>query len=503
VKPSTKGRLHLDGRSLRLVNFARVARADVPPRVSLSTQARALMAKSAQHVRAMLKSQQTVYGVNTGFGRLAEVRISASDLAALQRNLIVSHAAGVGPPCEREEVRGMIVLRLNCLAKGLSGVRPQIADRLSAMLNNDILPLVPQRGSVGASGDLAPMAHIALTVIGEGDVDVGGRRMPAKRAWAAIGIDPIELHAKEGLALINGVQASTSMLALALDDLRMLIEAADQIAALTAHAIAARHDPFESVLAQARPHPGQAVSARNILAALRAAERRSPAKRVQDPYAVRCTPQVHGVCHDAVLSATRVVETEFNSATDNPLIFGEGRAISGGNFHGAPIGHAADHLAAVVADVASISERRVCLLMDPVYNGATPFLVPKGGEGLHSGLMMWQVTAASQVSELKTLAHPASVDSIPTSLGQEDHVSMSMWASIKLRRAVERWRTVLAIEAMAAWRASRLNGRLPQRGALLRAANTIGATHGSSLADRQLGHVVTALSERISELCGR
>ncbi|MBI3872879.1 MAG: histidine ammonia-lyase [candidate division Zixibacteria bacterium] len=484
--------LRLDGRSLTLGDFARVASGSRPPRVTIAASARRRMSAAEKVVLDVLRGDRAVYGVNTGFGRLAEVRIRPDQHRQLQRNLILSHSAGVGPLCTRAEVRGMILLRLNLLAQGHSGVSRRPADRLAFFLNADLCPDVPRHGSVGASGDLAPMAHVALAVIGEGTVRLAGKPMSSRTALRRLRLSPLLLAAREGLALINGVQASTALLALAVADCRRLLESADLTGALSALAMAARPESFDPRLAEVRHHPGQAESARRIARYLRSSGARlTPSSRVQDPYSVRCAAQVHGVGRDSLAVAVGVCECEMNAATDNPLVFAESREIlAGGNFHGAPIGHTADHLAAVVTDLASISERRTALLMDPQFNRATPFLVPPHGEGLHSGMMMWQVTAASLVSEMKTLAHPASVDSIPTSMGQEDHVSMSMWAADKLRRIVERWLVVLSIEALGAWRALTIQDRLPRRGPLGELAQSIGKLHGTKLADRMLGPTV-------------
>jgi len=457
------------------------------------------MEQSARLVGRLLRDGQIVYGVTTGFGRLADVRIDPAQRRRLQRNLIVSHAAGVGPLCTRAEVRGMMLLRLNMLAMGHSGVRVALAKRLIEFLNADLCPVVPRRGSVGASGDLAPMAHVALAMIGEGEVELAGRRTTARRAHARLGIGPLTLEAKEGLALINGVQASTALLALSVSSLSKLLESADYICAMTSLAVAGSRSAFDPRHATVRGHKGQAASSQRILAVLEKSGRpRSAGGRVQDPYSIRCAPQVHGVVHDALTAATAACEVEMNAATDNPLVFAtDGDILSGGNFHGAPIGHLADHLSIAVTDLASISERRIALLMDPQITGATRFLGPTRGEGLHSGLMMWQVTAAALVSEMKTLAHPASVDNIPTSLGQEDHVSMSMWATDKLGQILERLRIVLAIEAIAGWRAAQLTNRVPRSGPLAVLTRSVDRLHPHSLDDTFLGPLIGLVSAEL------
>lgn len=492
--------LQVDGDSLTLESFERVARPDPATRVVLSRRAISRMERACSVIRRVVHDGLVVYGVTTGFGRLAEINISPSQRRSLQRNLILSHATGVGPLCTRSEVRGMMLLRLNLLANGHSGTRVAIARRLAVFLNSDLCPVVPRRGSVGASGDLAPMAHIALAVIGEGEVFLSGRRQNAGRALSSLKLSPINLEAKEGLALINGVQASTALLALSLCNIRRLMEVADLTCALTAVAINARKEAFDPRLAAVRGHAGHMQSSRRILQYLRSSGRRRDPKRVQDPYSIRCAPQVHGACRDTVAVAVLTCETEMNAVTDNPIVFPDsGDIVTGGNFHGAPIGHTADQLAASIADVAAISERRIAVLMDPALTDATSFLGPANGEGLHSGLMMWQVTAAALVSEMKTLAHPASVDSIPTSLGQEDHVSMSMWAADKLGQVVERWRTVVAIEALAAWRAVALADRIPQGGLLRSVTDRLRELNRPSFADALLGSTIQTIESEIED----
>ncbi len=498
-KARTNSKLSLDGRTLNLGDVDRVARAGIPPRITLNRQAQSRIRAGHAFVRRVIGDHRTVYGINTGFGRLADVSIPLGDLRQLQRNLILSHSAGVGPLCLREEVRAMMLLRLNLLARGHSGVRLEVARRLADFLNLGICPLVPRWGSVGASGDLAPMAHIALALIGEGQVEIGGRLTGASRVLSRLKLAPIVLEPKEGLALVNGVQASTALLALAINDLRRLMAAADAVCALTSLAVGARPEAFDLRLARVRPHPGHLHSAQRVMALLQGQPGVGDTKRVQDPYSIRCAPQVHGVCHEAIEASAETCTIEMNSSTDNPLLFPQqGDALSGGNFHGAPIGHAADRCAIAICDAAAISERRTALLMDPQFNQATPFLTPSRAEGLHSGMMMWQVTAASLVSAMKTLAHPASVDSIPTSLGQEDHVSMSFWAADKLRQSVERWRYVLAIEALAAWRTLALRGRIPKKGPLAQLSKVIGTAHGRSFADAVLGTAVEKLARELA-----
>jgi histidine ammonia-lyase len=402
-------------------------------------------------VDEFLASGKVVYGVNTGFGKLADVRISSGQLERLQLNLLRSHACGVGRPFAEDVVRAMLLLRANVLATGHAGCRPLVVERILELLEAQVHPVVPSRGSVGASGDLAPLAHLALVLVGEGEAVVDGERIAGAEALARAGIEPLHLEAKEGLALINGTQASAAIGALAVADGRRLLDAADVICALTLDAMGGTDAAFDPAVHAARPHPGQGVSAARLHRLLEGSEIRESHRecgRVQDAYSLRCSPQVHGAGRDALEHAHRVLEIELNSATDNPMVFAEGRLISGGNFHGAPIGAVFDYLAATLTDAASISERRLARMVDTALSGLPRFLSPNAG--LNSGFMIVQVSAAALVSECKTLAHPASVDSIPTSAGQEDHVSMSTWAARKLARVVELTRQVLGMEYLAA-----------------------------------------------------
>jgi len=441
--------LSIDGRSLGLDEVETVARNDV--RVELADDARVRVAASRKVVDDILGSGQVVYGVNTGFGKLAEVRIESDQLDRLQLNLLRSHACGVGEPFDEPVVRAMLLLRANVLATGHAGCRPLLVDRVLDLLNAGIHPVVPCRGSVGASGDLAPLAHLALPVVGEGEAVYQGDRMSGGDALRRAGFEPIVLAAKEGLALINGTQTSAAVAGLALARIRRLIDAADVVCSLTLEALAGTDAAFDPAVHQARPHPGQGASAAHLATLLEGSEIRDSHRdcgRVQDAYSLRCSPQVHGALRDAFDHVRRVLEIEFNSATDNPMVFDDGRVVSGGNFHGAPISVTLDYLAAAVTDVASISERRQARLVDASLSGLPAFLSPN--PGLNSGFMMVQVAAAALVSECKTLAHPASVDSIPTSAGQEDHVSMSTWSARKLEAIVDLFEQVLGMEYLAA-----------------------------------------------------
>jgi histidine ammonia-lyase len=446
-------RLALTGAGLTLEDLVAVSRRRV--RVSLAPSARRAMSASRRTVENVVRRGDRVYGITTGFGRFAEVAIPAEKLEELQQNLVRSHAAGVGTPLPDEAVRAMIALRANALAAGRSGVRVSTVERLLDLLHADVLPIVPEKGSVGASGDLAPLAHLALGLTGRGFVRRRGRVVSASRALAAAGIEPVTLQAKEGLALINGVQMSVAVGGLALRQALRLARVADLAGAASLDAARGSDAAFDPRIIAARPHPGAAASARNLrmlLAGSAIRESHRGCGRVQDNYALRCMPQVHGAARDAFDHARDVLEREMNSATDNPLVFAaRGDVVSGGNFHGAPVGLVLDYAAIAAADLASISERRIEKLVNPALSDLPAFLVEEGG--LNSGLMMAQVTAAALVSECKALAHPASVDSIPTSAAKEDHVSMSPIAARKLAAIVENLALVLAIELMVAFQA--------------------------------------------------
>jgi len=451
----------IDGERLTIAEVAAVAyrRAPVP---DLAPDALARIAASRAVVERAVAEGQVVYGVTTGFGRFADVAIAPADRAALQRNLIQSHAAGVGPELPAPVVRAMLLLRANALAKGFSGVRAVVVQRLLDLLDRDVLPVVPEQGSVGASGDLAPLAHLALLLIGLGTARVGEERLPAAEALRRVGLEPVTLEAKEGLALINGTQMMTAVGVLAADAARQLLDVADMAAALTADVLRGIPDAFRPEVAAVRPHPGQAVVARHMREALEGSRliTNSGELRVQDAYSIRCVPQVHGASRDALAHVEAVLEREINSVTDNPLIFPDsGAVVSAGNFHGQPVAMALDYAAIALAELADISERRLERLVNPMLSGLPAFLVRDGG--LNSGLMLAQYTAAALVSENKVLAHPASVDSIPTSANQEDHVSMGSVGAVKLARVVANVRRVLAAELLAGAQAADLVG--PER----------------------------------------
>jgi len=433
--------------------------------VRLTAEALTAVAGSRAAIEELAAQDRPVYGVSTGFGALATRHIAVPDRERLQRSLVRSHAAGAGPEVEREVVRGLMLLRLHTLATGRTGVRVGTAQAYAAMLSAGITPVVHEYGSLGCSGDLAPLAAVALALIGEGDVrDAAGVRRPAAEALAAAGLGPVTLAAKEGLALINGTDGMLGMLLLALHDLRLLLRTADVAAALSVEALLATDRPFAADLMALRPHPGQAASAANLRAVLAGSgvmdSHRTPdCTRVQDAYSLRCSPQVHGAARDTLEHAAAVAERELAAAIDNPVVTLDGRVESNGNFHGAPVGYVLDFLAIAVADVAGISERRTDRFLDAARSqGLPPFLADD--PGVDSGLMIAQYTAAGIVAELKRLAAPASVDSIPSSAMQEDHVSLGWHAARKLRRAIDGLAGVLAIELVAGARALQLRAPL-------------------------------------------
>ena len=445
--------LQLTGSTLTRQDFERVVLQG--RRVRLHPRARSAMKRSRALVERLIAEKKTVYGVTTGFGALSTERIEPAQAKQLQLNLIRSHACGVGEPLSEPETRGLLLLRANALACGLSGVRPTVVELLCDFLNHGVHPVVPSKGSVGASGDLAPLAHVALALVGEGEVIFRGRQVVASKALRAIGRKPLVLEAKEGLALVNGTQAMLSLGLLALRQAEILVDTADVAGALSLDALRGSPAAFDERLQRARPHPGQLVTARNLLRLNRGSTIRESHRncaRVQDAYSLRCMPQVHGAARDALAYAGRVLEIEMNSTTDNPLVFaGDGEVISGGNFHGQPLATALDLMAIALTQLGGISERRIDRLVNPLTSELPAFLT--GAHGLESGFMLAQVTAAALASENKVFAHPASVDSIPTSGNKEDYVSMGMTAALKLRPILVNVQTILAIELLAACQA--------------------------------------------------
>jgi histidine ammonia-lyase len=447
----------IDGETLTLENLYSLvfdgAVAEIPP------AARERMNASRAVIEKLVEAGTAVYGVNTGFGKMASTRISRDEIRQLQLNLVRSHACGVGAPLSEHAIRAMLALRANAIAKGFSGVRPLVAETLVAMLNRGVHPVIPSQGSVGASGDLAPLAHLAQVAIGEGRAVYQGRALPGAEALRAPGIAPLVLEAKEGLALLNGTQAMLALAALALREAEIAADTADVAAALSLDALRGSPAAFDARIAAVRPHAGHAITARNIERLNRGSEiresHRSPEKdpRVQDPYSLRCAPQVHGAVRDTLAQARAALTIELNSATDNPLVFlppgaATGEVISGGNFHGQPLAMAADQMAAALATLGGISERRIEQMTNPQTSQLPAFLIREAG--LNSGFMILQVTAAALASELKPLAAPHSVDSIPTSANQEDYVSMGMGAARRLEPMLANLKNILAIELLAA-----------------------------------------------------
>ena len=440
----------VDGESLTIEDVVQVARHNESVLIHESAIPRIKSSRSV--VETAIKEGSVVYGVNTGFGDLANVSINKADLARLQVNLIRSHSVGVGPPFSREVVRGMMLLRANALAKGYSGVRLKVIETLIEMLNKDVTPVVPQQGSVGSSGDLAPLAHMALVLIGEGEAYHSGKILSGKDVLRKAGIKPIVLQAKEGVALINGTQPMSAVGTLAIFDALRLVSDATIAASMSLEALRGTRTATDERIHSIRPHEGQsdvATAQRKILQDSEINQSHADCGKVQDAYSLRCIPQVLGASLDTIRYVYSVLETEINSATDNPLVFGDdGTVLSGGNFHGQPVALAMDFLGIAVSEIANISERRVNRLVNPHLSELPAFLTTEGG--LESGMMMAQYTAAALVSENKVLAHPASVDSIPTSADQEDHVSMGTIAARKAANIIENTQNVVAIEYMCA-----------------------------------------------------
>ena len=473
--------------------------------VSLSPDAVARMKESRAVVDKLLAEGQTAYGINTGFGKLASVRISSEQVRQLQINLVRSHACGVGTALSEAETRGMILLRANALAKGLSGIRPVVVETLCAMLNHDIHPVIPSQGSVGASGDLAPLAHLAQVVIGEGEAIYKNEKLAGGEALKRAGIAPVALEAKEGLSLLNGTQGMLSLLSLSLRDADMLADTADVAASLSLDALRGSPGAFDARIMHARAYSGAATTARHLAhlndgSQIRESHRSPDAdKRVQDAYSLRCTPQVHGAVRDSLSQAREMALVELNSATDNPLVFVKdhgGDIISGGNFHGQPLAMAADQVAIALATLSGISERRVEQMTNPLTSMLPAFLTPD--PGLNSGFMIVQVTAAALTSENRALATPHSVDSISTSGNQEDYVSMGMSGARRLERMLHNLRNILAIELLCACQGIDLLAPL-QTGKLAKTAQeAVRAVSSKVTADRPLAPDVNRVAELIA-----
>jgi histidine ammonia-lyase len=491
--------LQLDGQTLTIAQVRAVAEGDA--QVALSTAAATRMAATRKVVDDIVARNDVVYGITTGFGKLSDVAIPPDKLAALQVNLVRSHSVGVGTPLPRREVRAMMLLRANVLAKGFSGARPALPELLCAMLNADLWPIVPEQGSVGASGDLAPLAHLALSLIGEGDLMHGSQRGTAAALLKSAGLAPIVLGPKEGLSLINGTQGHTAVAALAVGDARTLWTTAHVAGAASLEALLGTDTAFDARIQDARGQIGQAESAALLRAlltdsAIRESHRKND-PRVQDAYALRCMPQVHGPVLDSIIFAEGIISRELNAGTDNPLVFDDGTMLSGGNFHGQAVAMVLDYLAIAMTNLATMSERRIDRLVHPDLNeGLPPFLARDAG--VHSGFMMAQVTAAAIASECKVLSHPSSVDTIPTDGGKEDVVPMAMGAAWKLRRIVRNVQHVLAIELMCA--AQGLDYRRPLKSSapVERAHDKIRSMVATLGDDRVLAPDIAALADAIA-----
>ncbi len=498
--------LILDGQPLALAQIEAVSLAAC--RVEIAPGAQARVRSSRALIEQILATGQTVYGVNTGFGKLSDVRIPSEKLAELQFNLVRSHAGGVGQPLSEAESRAMLLLRANVLAKGFSGVRPALLDLLVALLNAGIHPVIPEKGSVGASGDLAPLAHLALVVIGEGEAFYCGERMPGGEALRQAGLEPLQLAAKEGLALLNGTQAMTAVGALACARATRAVVLADVAGAMSLEALMGTPAAFDERIHLGRPHAGQIASAAHLIKLLEGSEIRESHRehdtRVQDAYCLRCMPQVHGAVRDVLAHLSGILKIEAGSATDNPLIFPAtsspadtgGDVLSGGNFHGAPLAYAFDYAALAITDLAGIMERRIDRLLNPDINEGLPAFLSTD-PGLSSGFMIAQIVAAALINECQVLSHPSSTGSIPTDGGKEDHVSMGMTGALKLRQIVEHAERIVAIELMCA--AQGLEFRRP-----LRPSQSIERVHAAVRAfvprlekDRVLAPDIDALSAAV------
>jgi histidine ammonia-lyase len=497
---------HMIGDKLTLEVVAQVARGREP--VTLGPAARERLRRARAVVDDIVRGgadAPAVYGINTGFGFLADVRISPAQVQQLQLNLLRSHAAGVGAPLPTDVVRAMLLLRAEVLALGHSGVREDIVELLLQMLNRGVHPVVPSQGSVGASGDLAPLAHLALVLVGEGSAEFGGEVQGGGEALRRAGLRPVRLEAKEGLSLVNGTQLMTAQGALALLDAEATARIADLCGGLSLEGTKGTPRAFDPRIHAARPHPGQAQSARNLARLLEGSaivESHRDCGKVQDPYSFRCMPQVHGAVRDTLAHARAVIERELSSATDNPLVFPDApphdQLISGGNFHGEPVAFALDFAAIAVSELANIAERRIEQLVNPLLSSGLPaFLVVESG--LNSGYMMAQVTAAALVSENKILAHPASVDSIPSSAGREDHVSMGAHAADKLVRIVGNVRNVLAIELLCGAQAVDLRAPHRPAAALLAVRDAVRARVPHLVEDRPLHRDIAVLRGLIDD----
>ena len=491
--------MELNGQTLTLAEIATVAFGEAS--VKVSSSARPRVSASRRVVEGIVARDDIVYGVSTGFGKLSDVRIPHDALAELQFNLVRSHACGIGNPLSESEVRAMMLLRANVLALGFSGIRLEIIDTLCELLNRRVSPVIPEKGSVGASGDLAPLAHLALSLIGEGEAFFKSERMESREALRRAGLKPVELQAKEGLALLNGTQAMHAVGGLALLRAKRLIRVVDVAGATSLEALKGTPAAFDPRLQDARPHPGQREVAKHLMSILEGSDiRRSHLKddpRIQDAYSLRCMPQVHGAIRDALSHCENVLLIESGSATDNPLVFSEsGDVISGGNFHGAPLALTFDYAAIALTDLMSISERRIERLVNPDMNEGLPAFLARR-PGMESGFMIAHVAAAALLNEAKVLAHPSSVDSVPTSGGKEDHVAMGMTGALKLRTIVDLAENLAAIELLAG--AEALEHRRPLKAGVgvERAFTTLRKTSPPLTQDRSLSDDIARVAEGI------
>ena len=476
-----------------------VATARYRAKVKLAPESEKKIRQTRKLVDQWVAEGKTIYGVTTGFGALSDVAISRKDTRQLQKNILMSHAAGVGKPLDEETVRGIMALRIKDLAKGHSGIRLETVEHLMALLNWGVYPVVPAKGSVGASGDLAPLAHLALVLLGLGEAFYKGQRMTGKQVLSKCGLKPLRLEAGEGLALVNGTQVMTALGGLAVYDAIQLCKLTDIAAAMSLEVLMGSRTEFNARIHQVRPHPGQNASADNMERMTRNSEIISSHKdcsRIQDAYTLRCSPQVHGATKDAIEYCRNVIETEMNSATNNPLIFSDSEDfLLGGNFHGQPVALGMDFLSMAVSELANISERRIERLVNPMLSGLPAFLVSDGG--LNSGFMIAQYTAAALVSENKVLCHPASVDSIPTSANKEDHVSMGTISARQCRDIIENTEDVIAIELLCAAQALDLFTNLKPGEGTLVAYNVIRQSVSNLEADRILSDDIAVMKALI------
>jgi len=489
--------MQINGENITLENLYDIAHSP-RKKVELSAGAKAQMQKSRDYIEGRISSGEVMYGVNTGFGAFSSVRISDSEIEQLQRNLIRSHSMGIGAPFTKTETRAMMVLRANALAKGHSGIRPLVVEKILEFLNNDIIPVVPSQGSVGASGDLAPLSHLALAIIGEGEAwGAEEQIVPVQTLLKQKGITPLELKAKEGLSMINGCQVMTSIGLLSLWEARRLLWMADLAGAMSLEGLRGSRKAFDPLISASRPHPGESKTARNLMKLMGEMSEIGQSHltgdhRVQDAYSLRCMPAVHGAAKDALRYVVKVLETEANSSTDNPLVFADAnKVLSCGNFHGMPVAHAMDFAGIALSSQASISECRISKMISTQMSELPAFLTPNGG--LNSGHMIVQVAAASLVSENKVLAHPASVDSIPTSAEKEDHVSMGTIAARKFAQILRNAENVVAMEMLSACQAIDLLAPLKPAAAVKAAYDHIRKTVPFAKEDRIFSKDVAAI----------